>query len=53
MVKTITLFVNGFENRGEATMLVKLSIILFSNSHNFTYYSQNYAWLNAHGISGS
>ena len=35
-------------------MLVKLSIILFSNSHNsahyaqrfYTYYSQNYAWLN-------
>ena len=39
--------------RGEAIMLVKLSIILFSNSHNFTYYSQNYAWFNAHGISDS
>ena len=25
--------------RGEAIMLVKLSIILFSNSHNFTYYA--------------
>ena len=36
--------------RGEAIMLVKLSIILFSNSHNFTYYSQNYAWFNAHSI---
>ena len=29
--------------RGEAIMLVKLSIILFSNSHNFTYYAQNYS----------
>ena len=27
--------------RGGAIMLVKLSIILFSNSHNFTDYSQN------------
>ena len=25
-------------SRGEAIMLVKLSIILFSNSHNFGYY---------------
>ena len=43
--------------RGDAIMLVKLSIILFSNSHNFatdfTYYSQNYACFNAHGISDS
>ena len=38
--------------KGEAIMLVKLS-----NSHNlvimltdFTYYSQNYAWFNARGI---
>ena len=48
-------------SRGEATMPVKLSIIVFSNSHNFTYllamltdftyYSQNYYWFNAHGES--
>ena len=40
-------------------MLVKLSIILFSNIilpimlTDFTYYSQYYAWFNAHGISDS
>ena len=28
--------------RGEAIMLVKLSIILFSNSHNFTYYAHRF-----------
>ena len=28
------------EDRGEAIMLINLSIILFSNSHNFAYYSQ-------------
>ena len=38
-------------------MLVKLSIILFSDFHNFTYYAHifyllfsNYAQFNAHGI---
>ena len=30
------------EIRGEAIMLVKLSIILFSNSHNFTYYAHRF-----------
>ena len=30
------------ELRGEAIMLVKLSIILFSNSHNFTYYAHRF-----------
>ena len=53
---------SGSSNRGEAIMLVKLSFILFSNSHNFilpimltdfTYYSQNYAWFNVHGILNS
>ena len=46
--------------RDEAIMLVKLSIILSSNSiilpimlTDFTCYSQNYAWFNAHGISDS
>ena len=46
--------------RGEAIMLVKLSIILFSNPiilpimlTDFTFYSQNYVWFNAHGISDS
>ena len=42
-------------------MLVKLSIILFSAIPiilpimltDFTYYSQNYAWFNARGISDS
>ena len=29
-------------SRGEAIMLVKLSIILFSNSHNFTYYAHKF-----------
>ena len=29
-------------SRGEAIMLVKLSIILFSNSHNFTYYAHRF-----------
>ena len=28
--------------RGEAIMLVKLSIILFSNSHDFTYYAHRF-----------
>ena len=28
--------------RGEAIMLVKLSIILFSNSHNFAYYAHRF-----------
>ena len=28
--------------RGEAIVLVKLSIILFSNSHNFTYYAHRF-----------
>ena len=28
--------------RGEAIMLVKLSIILVSNSHNFTYYAHRF-----------
>ena len=28
--------------RGEAIMLVELSIILFSNSHNFTYYAHKF-----------
>ena len=28
--------------RGEAIMLVKLSIILFSNSHNFAYYAHSF-----------
>ena len=41
-------------------MLVKLSIILLAIPiilpimlTDFTYYSQNYAWFNAHGISDS
>ena len=29
-------------SRGEAIMLVKLSIILFCNSHNFTYYAHRF-----------
>ena len=28
--------------RGEAIVLVKLSIILFSNSHNFAYYAHRF-----------
>ena len=30
------------EPRGEAIMLVKLSIILFSNSHNLAYYAHRF-----------
>ena len=48
------------DTRDEAIMLVKLSVILFSNSiilpimlTDFTYYSQNYCWFNAHGVTDS
>ena len=44
---------NDTITRSEAIMLLKLNIILFSNSYNFTYYSQNYVWFNAHDISDS
>ena len=47
-------------NRGEAIMLVKLSIILLAIPiilpiilTDFTYYSQNYAWFNLHSIPDS
>ena len=33
---------SDFPTRGEAIMLVKLSIILYSNSHNFAYYTHRF-----------
>ena len=35
-------FCHSLKTRGEAIMPVKLSIILFSNSHNFTYYAHRF-----------
>ena len=47
-------------SRGEAIILVKLSIILLAIPiilpimlTDFTYYSQNYSWFNAHGVTDS